>query len=792
MEELDFVKHFGARPRRFNGNTPLEDEDNVTAFAAMIDHLGTTGGGVFIPPGDYRMSAKNVIDVPTRIRTLGPAHTRFLYANSGGLRIASGGSQSAITGGLTLAFTGIAALSMSECQQRAVHAAHPLDGRTGFAPPLWRPSINTVAGAFVVPAVTSNWTALLATNTHPNFGWAYRADTVNGSVKCAVTSLDHATGTFTVASHTFVDLQPVRLSASMVMPTGSAQSTNYWIRDATPTSFRLSATSGGAALTFGSAGTGVLTVSPRGVTGAVEPTGWKTQNPRAGGGAVLDSRTFTVNTGTHVCTASAAHGWSNGQCVRLGTAGAFPGVVSGTALAVYTSYFVGNVSGADFKLYRDAALATQVSFTSAGSGTHTVYRYDNIDLTPIADGDVLWTPVLLNGLEVSGSHVVLDEVQCTGFPSNAFYWNTSTQYAHDPSVIDGLPDYGNASRYTAHRCIGSYNGGTAWLAFGYDVSNGFNYGFDAHYNQGFGIFSGASFTNTYDTCHADTNVAGNYWGHSGEFRNCYIEGNRSLPVIKAGARWTGGATPGFCGLPATWTEFTKKTTWAAATAYIVGDIVRPTVDMGWWFLCIGAGTSGASEPTWKPCMDHGLNDYRNSVTVYTDTYQSVSDNGVTWRAFLSSEVSTGAIELSGINTSAARTFLNRTSGERFHAGGNQNGAAFAWQAPIDLDDSIYEVVWNDAVKAMRWQKNGTDFQSFMEITGDGHVLGDAKVIMRRGLFISDENAGTPGQLIFVDAVPTNGSHTTGCVAIHRDAASGQPFMWHREAGGTWTVILNKP
>lgn len=55
------------------------------------------------------------------------------------------------------------------------------------------------------------------------------------------------------------------------------------------------------------------------------------------------------------------------------------------------------------------------------------------------------------------------------------------------------------------------------------------------------------------------------------------------------------------------------TTWAASTAYSVGDVVRPTTGNGHLYRCVVAGTSDGSEPTWS-----------------TVAGQTVSDNTVTW------------------------------------------------------------------------------------------------------------------------------------------------------------------
>jgi phage-related protein len=62
---------------------------------------------------------------------------------------------------------------------------------------------------------------------------------------------------------------------------------------------------------------------------------------------------------------------------------------------------------------------------------------------------------------------------------------------------------------------------------------------------------------------------------------------------------------------------TAPTPWNGNTAYSVGDIVRPFTDYGtgFFFRCITAGTSGASEPFWP--------------TVIANT---VDDGTVTWKA----------------------------------------------------------------------------------------------------------------------------------------------------------------
>jgi hypothetical protein len=48
--------------------------------------------------------------------------------------------------------------------------------------------------------------------------------------------------------------------------------------------------------------------------------------------------------------------------------------------------------------------------------------------------------------------------------------------------------------------------------------------------------------------------------------------------------------------------------WAAATAYLVGDIILPVTLNGHRFRCICAGTSGATEPAWPKSWGATISD----------------------------------------------------------------------------------------------------------------------------------------------------------------------------------------
>lgn len=54
--------------------------------------------------------------------------------------------------------------------------------------------------------------------------------------------------------------------------------------------------------------------------------------------------------------------------------------------------------------------------------------------------------------------------------------------------------------------------------------------------------------------------------------------------------------------------------WAASTAYVVGDVVRPATKNGYAYECTVAGTSHTSAPTWPTTLD-----------------ETVADNSVTWK-----------------------------------------------------------------------------------------------------------------------------------------------------------------
>lgn len=61
-------------------------------------------------------------------------------------------------------------------------------------------------------------------------------------------------------------------------------------------------------------------------------------------------------------------------------------------------------------------------------------------------------------------------------------------------------------------------------------------------------------------------------------------------------------------------KWERATVWATGTAYLAGDVVIPLAQNGHRFVCVTAGTSGATEPVWS-----------------TANFSNVGDGDVLWQ-----------------------------------------------------------------------------------------------------------------------------------------------------------------
>lgn len=73
------------------------------------------------------------------------------------------------------------------------------------------------------------------------------------------------------------------------------------------------------------------------------------------------------------------------------------------------------------------------------------------------------------------------------------------------------------------------------------------------------------------------------------FATVACEGAGAVEPIGTLLKWSAGDSA--------FLPLTVNADWAALTAYVVGDVVKPATQDGYEYVCIAAGTSGASEPT---------------------------------------------------------------------------------------------------------------------------------------------------------------------------------------------------
>jgi hypothetical protein len=89
---------------------------------------------------------------------------------------------------------------------------------------------------------------------------------------------------------------------------------------------------------------------------------------------------FTVDTGTDIATAGAAHGMITGQSVQFSSTTTLP-----SPLAESTTYFVNAINATTFTVHTTNAAAVagtgDIDFTDTGTGTHSVELPDRWDFT---------------------------------------------------------------------------------------------------------------------------------------------------------------------------------------------------------------------------------------------------------------------------------------------------------------------------------------------------------------------------------------------------------------------------
>lgn len=88
---------------------------------------------------------------------------------------------------------------------------------------------------------------------------------------------------------------------------------------------------------------------------------------------------------------------------------------------------------------------------------------------------------------------------------------------------------------------------------------------------------------------------------SGEWDSGMTDGDAMVDVVLADNGTTGNLSrtfEGTNGISKLDSVVQVPDKWKASTAYAVGDVVRPTLNNGYFYKCKTAGTSHSAEPTW--------------------------------------------------------------------------------------------------------------------------------------------------------------------------------------------------
>lgn len=108
----------------------------------------------------------------------------------------------------------------------------------------------------------------------------------------------------------------------------------------------------------------------------------------------------------------------------------------------------------------------------------------------------------------------------------------------------------------------------------------------------------------------------------------YYNDVSGVEVAAGGGYSTGGSA---LGTPAvSYLTATTATAWAATTAYQLGDIVRPVTPNAHVYICIAAGTSGGSEPSWSTTTGANVSDSTVTWLEIGRGYVKVDGDDVTW------------------------------------------------------------------------------------------------------------------------------------------------------------------
>ena len=191
-------------------------------------------------------------------------------------------------------------------------------------------------------------------------------------------TVDTATDIITSASHGLVDSNIVHVASTATLPTGLSANTVYYVISSTSSTFKLSLTSGGAAIDLTTTGSGTHSVYDE-----FQVPDFRSVLPMGAGTGSLtfNFATTDINTGTEVITVPSNTTLYTGQPIVYTTSGTVAG-----DLVASTTYYAIRLSATTISIADSLALAlagTAHNLTGTGSGTHTF----TVNLTARSVGD---------------------------------------------------------------------------------------------------------------------------------------------------------------------------------------------------------------------------------------------------------------------------------------------------------------------------------------------------------------------------------------------------------------------
>lgn len=185
----------------------------------------------------------------------------------------------------------------------------------------------------------------------------------------AAVTITIATAIFTVTSTAGITTgTPVQFTTGGALPTGLTASTKYYARDVTATTFKVSATIGGPAITLSGTQSGTHTANWNIYSVFGFPTA--TASNKTGGRVPFYPAISLANPAV---VTSSSHGLANGKRVIFQTTGALP-----TGITANTVYFVVNAAANTFQI---SATSGGAAIATSGTQSGTQICLEVVDVT---------------------------------------------------------------------------------------------------------------------------------------------------------------------------------------------------------------------------------------------------------------------------------------------------------------------------------------------------------------------------------------------------------------------------